>query len=194
MPIKNGDALPSAVRTCEVLDAQGNGHIVHNLIDGRPSLLLFIRHFGCIGCSENVGVLAPRFHELAQLHTQVILIGCGPALFIDGFRERHNLLHAPAQVFTDPSLSSHQAAGLRYGIMGGFSPKAIWEMGRAFVNGHTSDRTQGDIRQHAGALLIDGDGVVRLYHRNTTLGDHANGQSIVDAALSIWLKANPDIA
>ena len=179
--------------TSEVVGVDGRTHSIGELISDRPSVLLFVRHFGCIGCSENVGLLAPRFGELDRLNVQVIMVGCGPAMFIDGFRERHHLLHSNAQVFTAPTLSSHDAAGLRYGLMGGFGPKALWEMGRAFVNGHVSQGNQGDIRQHAGAVVVDGEGAVHLYHRNNTLGDHADGQAIVDAALAIWLKAHPEI-
>ena len=114
-------------------------------------------------------------------------------MFIDGFKERHNLLFSPAEVYTDPSLSSHGAAGLMYALSGGFKPKALLEMGRAFVNGHVSNGNQGDIKQQAGAVFVDQNGLVQLYHRNDSLGDHVSGQAIVDAALATWLQQNPEV-
>jgi hypothetical protein len=66
-------------------------------------------------------------------------------------------------------------------------------MGRAFVNGHVAQSPQGDIRQQAGAILVDASGIVRFYHRNKTLGDHAKGQEIMDTALAIWVAAHPEI-
>ena len=193
MDIVRGKTVPVSLRECVVRGNDDTEHSLDSLIAGKASLLLFVRHFGCIGCSENVGLLSARFKELSNLETQVILVGCGPTTFIDAFRERHHLLHSPAQVYSDPTLNSHRAAGLLYGLWGGFQPRALWEMGRAFVNGHVSQGAQGDIRQHAGAILIDAEGTVHFYHRNNTLGDHANAQQIVDSALTIWMAAHPEI-
>ena len=117
MTLVIGESLPPSLRTCEVTTSDGRTQTIESMVVERATVLLFVRHFGCIGCSENVGQLSPRFQELADLDTQVILIGCSPATYIEGFRERHNLLHSPALVCTDPSLESHRAAGFRYGLM-----------------------------------------------------------------------------
>ena len=44
----------------------GAEHSLGSLWTGQPAALIFVRHFGCIGCSENVSLLAPRHPELAQ--------------------------------------------------------------------------------------------------------------------------------
>jgi hypothetical protein len=123
----------------------------------------------------------------------VVIIGVGAPNFIEGFQERHNLLFGPAEIFVDESLNTHRSAGLTYGRWAGLGPRARFEMVRAFVNGHVSGRVQGDIQQHAGALLVDVQGVVQLYHRNRSLGDHVSGSRLVETALSMWLRANPDL-
>lgn len=193
MEITVSNSIPPALAECDVEDSEGTTTSIGSLAAEQATLLVFVRHFGCIGCSENMGLLAPRFTELSDLGVRVVVVGCGPTLFIDGFKERHNLLFSPAEVYTDPSLASHRAAGLMYGLSGGFKPKALIEMGRAFINGHVSSGNQGDIKQQAGAVFIDQNGLVQLYHRNDSLGDHVSGQAIVDAALASWLQQNPEV-
>ena len=184
--------LPDRLSECAVVDAHGTSHVLGSLIEGSAALLLFIRHFGCIGCSENISLMAPRFAELKELGVRVLIIGCGAPNFIDGFKERHRLLFSPAEIFSDESLASQTAAGLMYSAWGGFGPKGLYEMARAFVSGNVSSDIQGDIKQQAGAILVDGAGVVRLYHRNGSLGDHVDPAQVVDAALVSFVAANPD--
>ena len=182
--IKYSAPLPESLTRCTISDSDGENYRLGTLIDGKPTLLLFIRHFGCIGCSENIGLIAPRINELNELGVRVLLIGCGPAMFIDGFRERHHLLFSPAKVYSDDSLASHQAAGLMYSAWGGFRPKALYEMARAFVSGHVAREHEGDIKQQAGAIFVDERGIVRLYHRNESLGDHVDPSEIVATAMA----------
>ena len=155
MSIQVSKTLSETLRRCTVMDPDGGGHTVESLLAGRASLLLFIRHFGCIGCSENISLMAPRFTELNDLGVRTLIIGCGAPMFIEGFKERHHLLFSPAEIYSDESLASHQAAGLMYSAWGGFRPKAFYEMARAFVSGNVSGDIQGDIKQQAGAIFVD---------------------------------------
>ena len=194
MAIQLNNSIPQTLRNCVVTDSKGQEQTLGALCAERPTLMLFVRHFGCIGCSENISLMAPRFKELEALGVRVLIIGCGPSLFIDGFMERHHLLFSPVEVYSDDSLATHRAAGLMYSIWGGFSPRGLYEMARAFVAGNVSSGTEGDIKQQAGALLVDRDGVVRLYHRNESIGHHVNPSDIVDVALASWVAENPEVA
>jgi hypothetical protein len=191
--IQAASTLSDPLKLCALHAANGDPYTVGELCSERCTLLLFVRHFGCIGCSENIGLLAPRFQELSDLGVRVVIIGVGAPNFIEGFQERHNLLFGPAEIFVDESLATHQAAELTYGRWAGLGPRAWVEMGRAFVSGHVSGAVQGDIQQHAGALLVDAQGVVQLYHRNRSIGDHVSGSQLVEVALAMWLRANPDL-
>lgn len=186
-------ALPEGLAECVVQDALGRQQTIGHLCAGRAVLLLFVRHFGCIGCAENIGLLAPRFQELADLGIRILIIGCGAPMFIEGFRERHLLLHTPAEVYVDETLAAHRAAELSYGHWGGFGPRGLLEMGRAFVRGHVPNGTQGDTKQQAGALLVDAGGTVRLHHQNRSLGDHVSGSLLVEASMKMVLRANPGV-
>ncbi|MCZ6626185.1 MAG: peroxiredoxin-like (seleno)protein, partial [Deltaproteobacteria bacterium] len=43
----------------------------------RPTLLVFLRHFGCMGCSQHVNELSPRLLELYNLGMRTVFVGNG---------------------------------------------------------------------------------------------------------------------
>ena len=182
---------PPVLGACTVLTEAGEAVSLGELWAGQATLLWFTRHFGCIGCSEGVSLLAPHLAELARLDVRTVLVGCGAHPFITPFRTRKNLLHAPIECVTDESLAVQRAVGLGYGWWGGFGPIGLGQMARAFTQGHVSGPVEGDPRQQAGAVFLDHRGVVRLVHRSRTLGDHPKPDQILRVALAAWLAAHP---
>ena len=183
-----GRAPPAALADCPVLDSAEDAHPLHSLWAGRATLVLLVRHFGCIGCSEHMAALAPRLSELARLDVRVVVVGCGDAFFIEGFIERRGLVGAPIEVFTDPTLNAQNAAALHTGFSRTFGPRGLIEMGRAFLGGHRFESTEGSLPQHAGGFFVDRGGTVRLVHRNRTIGDHLPPQAILDVALADFAR------
>jgi hypothetical protein len=183
-----GEPLPDSIAGASVLDRARKATRLRALCEGRAVLISFLRHFGCIGCSESLAELAPRLPELASLGVRVVLVGCGAPEFIDGFLERFNLVGADVEVYTDPTLAIHAAAGLRYGLWENFGPRGLLDLGRAFAKGHVNGPPEGDGRQQAGVVFVDATGIVQLVHRNRSLGDHAPPQRIVDAALASFAR------
>jgi peroxiredoxin len=188
--IEVGAPAPEALSRCTVRNAEGTPLALGDLWAHGPTLLYFVRHFGCIGCSEGLATLRPALGELERLGVRVVLVGCGAPHFIPAFLERHALLHAPLRCVTDETLTSQGLAGLAYGFRGGLGPRGLYEQARAFIGGHVAGPVQGDPRQQAGAVMLDGAGVVRLVHRNRSLGDHVPATTLVAAALAIWTDAH----
>ena len=174
---------------CTILDMTGASQRLGDLWAGRATLVLLVRHFGCIGCSEHLAALAPRLPELARLDVRVVVVGCGDAFFIEGFVERRGLVGAPIEVFTDPTLKTQEAAALNTGYSRTFGPRGLIEMGRAFLQGHRFESTEGSLEQHAGGFFVDRSGATRLVHRNRTIGDHFPPQAILDVALADFARA-----
>ena len=193
MAVQSLSTIPERFLECQVIDSAGEAKSIGELTHQRTTLLLFMRHFGCIGCAEHVAELAPRFTELDQLGVRIVMIGCGSPRFIEPFIERQRLVGEPVDVFTDESLNAQRQAGLMYGRWGGFGPRGLFEQARAFVRGHVSGDVEGDAKQQAGALLVDAQGIVRLYHQSRSLGDHVDHVRLVDAALAVCLNANPEL-
>ena len=77
MGIQLNEPLPDDLRSCTVVSWDEQTATIGELVDGQATLLVFVRHFGCIGCSENIGLLQPRLKELEGLDTRIIIIGCG---------------------------------------------------------------------------------------------------------------------
>jgi len=189
-----GAALPDAVSAATVLQSDGTPVHLASIWRDRPALIMFLRHFGCIGCAEGVRALRPALPDFERVDTAVALVGCGAPLFIEPFRERHALLFAPVAVLTDPTLAVHRALGLAYGLWGGFRPKSLWEMARSYAAGNEQGPVQGELRQHAGALLVDQAGAVRFFHRSVSVGDHPPVPALVRAAAAIWLERQAESA
>ena len=186
-----GAPPPEAFAACTVRDAAGTPHALADVWAHRPTLLRFIRHFGCIGCSEGIERLRPALPELDRLGVQVVLIGCGAPHFIAGFLQQQRLLYSPVRCFTDETLTAHRIAGLAHGAWGGWGPRGLYEQARAFVGGHVAGPIQGDPHQQAGAVLLDAAGVVRLVHRSRSLGDHPSARALLGAAIAIVADAQP---
>jgi hypothetical protein len=56
--------------------------------------------------------------------------------------------------------------------------------------GHPHRPVEGDRTQQGGVLLVDGRGIVRFFHSNRSLGDHADTSDLVEAALKLRIEAS----
>jgi peroxiredoxin len=189
-PLRAGDPLPPELTAATVLDEEGEPYALRELIAGRPCLLIFLRHFGCIGCSENVHDLGPRLAELEHMGLQTLFIGNGAPRFIEDFVARNGIADRSARFFTDPTLRAFRATGLHRGVLRTLGPRAVADAVGALGRGHRQGRLLGDPWQQGGTLLVDRAGVVRYLHRNRRLGDHAGAVDIADAALKLLVQAS----
>lgn len=183
-----GEPVHVSLASCKVLDRQGRETILASLWASGPTLLVFLRHFGCACCSEQITELAPRLEELHQLGIRIVFIGSSAPPLIDRVVERFALSDKKVEIVTDPGLAAFKAAGLRRSFWAAYGPLAIWDMIRAIGHGHITRPGEGDALQQGGALLIDADGILVWYHRNLSKGGHAPGVEIIDAAMRLAVK------
>jgi hypothetical protein len=176
---------------CRLLDSQGVETAFSELWSDGPVLAVFIRHFACIACSENVEILLPRLGELHALGIRTALVGNGPSTSIEGFMEKRRLLHEHVEVFTDPTIEVHRQAGLKRSFLASWGPKAGLDALRALLAGHMQTSFDGDSLQQGGALLIGSDGEIVFRHRSRSLGDHAPANDLVAAAMAHFTRCNP---
>jgi len=166
------------------MDRAGAPHALETTWRDRDVVLVFVRHFACIGCAEHVTALRPRLDELAVLGVDVVIVGSGTPDQLDGFIEREDLAREHVHCFTDPTLAVYRAAALARSRWGTFGPIALGQATRAFLHGHRNGKPQGDLYQQGGTLYITRAGIVRLYHRAASLGDHAKLVDVVEIALA----------
>lgn len=179
-----GQTIPPELGFAEVLDARGALHRLSSRWATCDALIVFIRHFACVGCAEHLSLLRPRFGELAQLDVGIAIIGSGTADQLAAFVEREELEVDHVSCFTDPTLASYRAAGLLRSVWGTFGPIALGQAVRGYTRGFSNGRPQGDLHQQGGTLYVRQDGIVAYYHRARSLGDHAPLVDVVDVVLA----------
>lgn len=181
--VQMGQPLPDAVRRAEVLDRQGESLVFEQLVSDRAAVVVFLRHFGCLACAEQVSLLSPRLHEFSAMGLECVLVGNGAANFIDGFAQRTGLRDKSATVVTDPSLAIYNAAGMVHSKMGAFGPMAWPGFVRARVQGFRNWFGEGDPAQQGGAFVLDEAGVVTFHAVSRFLGDQVDPDAVHAAAL-----------
>jgi hypothetical protein len=119
--------------------------------------------------------------EIAAIHDRgadVVVIGNGNPMFIEGFRETTGFAGA---IYTDPSLELYSAVQLRRGLSTVFSLRGVGRAVGALRRGHRQGRTQGDALQQGGVLVVATDGRVIWQQISSGPGDNASVAEIVAA-------------
>lgn len=189
--IAKGRALPKRLLESMVRTRDDDSVALGSLVQRKPTALVFIRHFGCLGCSVQMADLAPRLEEMHKLGLDVLIVGNGAPHFIEGFIERFGLDENLVTVVTDPTLQTHQAAELRRSFWSTLGPKGLLDQIRALIGGHSQNHIQGDNWQQGGAMLIDGDGNLVYYHVNESVTDHARSNELVDNIYGLLMQKDP---
>ena len=165
-----------------VLDSDGRALRLGALLEG-PTLVIFLRHWGCVECSLLLTALGPRLEEIASLGVRVVMVGLGSVAGITKFTARYRLSGSQVIVVTDPTLRAHEAAGLKKSLWGVGGPQANWTIASNWLQGHPNSLGDGDIWQLGGAVLLDRGGAEVWRHDNARLGDLAPHIRIVDEVL-----------
>jgi peroxiredoxin len=186
--ITEGERVPDDVPRVRVLDAAGADVEVGSFWERGPCLLVLLRHFGCVGCAVQVRALAPHLVDLSRAGIRTVLVGNGSARELAQFVARSALEGAPAVLVADPSLRLYRALGLVRSVWATVGPRALLEVARAMAAGHPLRATEGDLTQQGGVLLVDGAGVVRLFHRSRFVGDDPRPSDLVEAALRLAIE------
>jgi hypothetical protein len=121
---------------------------------------------------------------------RTVLVGNGSREHLAAFVERHALTRAPVEATTDPTLAVYAALDLRRSVWATVGPRALAETVRAIGAGHPLRRVEGDATQQGAVLLVDAEGVVRFFHANRSLGDHASASDVVEAVLRLKIESS----
>lgn len=179
-----GQSVPATLGDAEVIDSAGKPRRLGDRWRASDALLVFVRHFACVGCAEHLAALRPRLHEITRLGVTAAIIGSGSADQLAAFVEREDLGELGVACFTDPTRAAYRAAGFVRSVWGTFGPIAIGQVIRGYTRGFRNGRPQGDLHQQGGTLYVRQDGTLAFYHRAHHLGDHARLVEVVDIALA----------
>jgi hypothetical protein len=194
MSLQVGEPVHAALAQAVVLRAgdaaEGAATVtLGTLWEEGPCALVFLRHFGCPACGENVAELLPRLAELRALGVRVALVGSGEPPHVAPFVALAGLEGRTVDVLTDPTLAAYRAADLARGTWATLNPVSLYRVARAMARGYPHGPALGDPLQQGGTLLVDHGGRLAFYHRNAGVGDHPPAVELVDAALALAARA-----
>lgn len=175
--------VPEALARAIVQYEHGARKRVGEFWSDRGSFLVFLRHFACPGCSEQLAIVSPYLSELRREGTRVVLVATSAPNRIPSFAKRMHLDSGLVEVVTDPSLETHKAANLVRSVASLINVRTVAEAVRLYAQGHFVSREEGDgdVYQQGGALLVDRDGNVLFQHSNRDMTDHFSMDDVCDA-------------
>jgi hypothetical protein len=135
-----------------------------------PAVIVWLRHFGCVFCREQVEEIRSRRSEIEGLGGGIAFVGNGTARAAAWFQKK---FAADSKVLTDPDLASYKAIGARSGMLSTLGPSA-WGAGlRAFRSGARQSMTRGHAYQQGGLVVMAPKNRVLYQHISRAAGDHA---------------------
>jgi peroxiredoxin len=162
-----GDKAPDIT----VSDIHGEPVDIASFWKSGPTLISFLRHFGCIHCRARMSELEQHKDELEKAGLQLVALALGEPKHA----ERYCGKLAPGmKCFADDKNDGYYAWGLRQG-----SPREFFSQGlnvlkasaKAFANGHVQGAATGDPYMLPGTFIIDRDGIVRYAYYSAYAGD-----------------------
>lgn len=84
-------------------------------------------------------------------------------------------------IYTDPSLETFEAAGMKYGRLRTFSPSALGPTISAIKGGFKQRKTMGEPWQQGGALVVEKSGKVAFAYASDDPGDHVPVKDVLAA-------------
>lgn len=140
-----------------------------NLIDlshGHPTLVVFLRHFGCTFCREAMAQLAEDRAEIEQSGTRLVVIHQSEPAAADRFFAKYGLEDVAR--ISDPERKLYAHFDLKEGSWEQVFGWKSWLRGiPAFFRGHFIGRLQGNGYQMPGSFLVQDTTVLRAYRHSS---------------------------
>jgi peroxiredoxin len=179
--VGHGDPAPDAV----LLDALGQDVRLSSFWGAAPTVIVFLRYFGCPFCQMHVVNLREDRERFERAGGTVLLIGQGDPAEGAGFCDRR---HVPFQCLLDTRLDAFRAYGLKKArLTQVFGPTVAVPFVKANLRSETRQRglAGGSFLQMPGTFLVDTSGTIRLAHRNRSIADSPRNQLILDAIAEV---------
>jgi peroxiredoxin len=152
----------------ELLDPLGKPAFLADVLGGRPTLLCFLRHFGCLFCFEHASSVLEERQLLERGGAQLVFVGNGNPTHAREFMQEYSLASG---VFTDPSRRLYSALEMHHGVSRTLNVQTARHARRAYNLGHRQRGVKGDPWQQGGNVAIAADGRVLASERASVAGD-----------------------
>jgi len=145
------------------------------------SLLVFLRHFGCIFCRETVADLREATAARAD-YPSVLFFFQGSTTEGRAFLRRY---WPEARAVADPDLHFYELFGIRQAsLLEALGPSVLAARSRARAKGHENGPRSGDIWRMPGVFAVRGEQILWAYHPRHAADhpDFARIPELIDAA------------
>ena len=143
-----------------------------------PSVVVFVRHYGCIFCRERAAEVRTHRAAIERKGARIVFVGNGLPAMAREFAAQHA---DGIPVLSDPTKKTFELAGMRRGLSTVMRPSMLANAWRAFRSGHRQTKVQGDPWQQGGALVLGADGAVLHAQRDCAAGDAIDWARVVAA-------------
>ncbi len=158
-----------------VLNRSGDPVRFGDLYCDATTLIVFVRHFGCIFCRERIAELTEAVPLLAEAGVQTVVIGNGTALMANAFAEE---LALDVPLYTDPSRKTYELAGMQRNF--GLGLKTVGHALRSWRSGHRQGPVAGDVWQQGGVLVVNPDSRILEAYYDRGAGDYIDLANVVE--------------
>jgi len=167
-----------ALAETQVLDVNGRPVRLGDLWQRRAAVVVWLRHFGCVYCREQVAEMRDAAADIQRLGASLIFVGNGGPRHAKAFRAHF----APdSLVLTDPKLTSYRAIGARQGLLKTLGPQTWGSALRAWRRGARQSAVQGHPFQQGGVLVMAPGDRVAYEYLSRAAGDHPAVADVLDA-------------
>ena len=169
------EKVSDELAACRLFALDGSDVAFRTLVEGKRTLVVFVRHFGCIFCRSRLAKLRQHNRALTAADVNVVVIGNGTVPMAEAFVEETGL---DVPLYTDPTRQAYREAGMRRNF--GLGPRAVLQAARAYAGGQRQGKTAGDVWQQGGVLLINAEGCIDYYLADTGAGDSIDFGHLMD--------------
>ena len=145
------------------------------LYQDHPTLIFFVRHFGCIFCRERVASLTQALPLLESHHLKAVVIGNGTPHMAQAFVDE---LKLPFPVYTDQQGDAYTLAGMQR--MFGLNLASVKHAWRSYKAGNRQGKIAGNIWQQGGVMPITENGNILEVLADQSAGDYIDIEALVN--------------
>ena len=145
------------------LDLEGRVGTLADVVGEQPTMLVFLRHFGCLLCAEHAAQIEALRPAIEARGAKIAFVGNGNAGFAKAFAEDRKLT---LPLYVSPDRSAYAALGFKDGVGTTFAPESVLHAVRAFLGGHRQGAVKGAPWQQGGVALVTPGGHVPWLYRS----------------------------
>jgi peroxiredoxin len=162
----------------ELMELDGTSLPARRLL-GRPTILVLLRHLGCLFCQEHLRQLRAHADEIESAGGEVVVVSFASPEHVARFAQA---IGHPYRWLSDPLRVSYRAfsAG-RGGRLNPFSSTDLWRSFTSGLRGRPWIPQQADIWQLGADFVFDAEGTLTMAHRCRSSHDRPAAAAVMEA-------------